>query len=66
MKMQLTRRGIQITPENDQDRAFIEDTMGYTLSWPYLEVKRMNIAATDQLACIELVRKTTLETDEND
>lgn len=42
MKVEIRRRALWIIPENEQDKAFIEDTLGMTGAGETLRVKRIN------------------------
>ena len=49
MKFKLTRRGIEVTPENDQDTAYIEDTLGLKQNYDAVPLVRVNAVG---LGCI--------------
>lgn len=42
MKIDIKRNSLIIIPENEQDRAFIEDTLGLKDDETTLEIKRVN------------------------
>ncbi len=42
MRFSVTRRGIEVVPENDQDVAFIEDTLGLKKAGDFVPLVRQN------------------------
>lgn len=65
MKLEVTRYGLKIIPENAQDEAFIEEVLGLrNLSddigkpHPKCELVRMNVFNTSKLAYIESKKAT--------
>lgn len=53
MRFEVTRRGIKIVPENDQDVAFIEDTLGLNVAEDYVRLTRKNVYGTSALAYVD-------------
>lgn len=42
MKVEIKRESLLIIPESEQDRAFIEDTLGLSKTESKLEIERIN------------------------
>ncbi len=55
MKLETTRRSIQIIPQNDMETAFLEDVIGADRGMR-CKLRRQVVAGTTQLAYIEIVR----------
>lgn len=52
MKFKVTRYGIEIVPEDDQDEAYIEDTLGLKNDCEFIRLYRKNVIG---LSCIGLL-----------
>lgn len=57
MKFEIRRRGIVIIPENDQDRAYIEDTIGLKDDGAYVLLTRKNAHGLGSIAYLETVSR---------
>ena len=44
MKVEFTRRSIKIYPENEIDKAYIEDTLGLKQAGDFLRLKRISVS----------------------
>lgn len=53
MKFKVTRRGIEIRPETEQDEAYIADTLGLKRHGDVIELVRMNDGPSG-MALVEL------------
>lgn len=45
MRLEIKRNHLLLVPENEQDRAFIEDTLGLTKNGETIGIKRVNDVA---------------------
>jgi len=53
MKMEITRNSIRIIPEDEQDIAFIEDTLGLVKEDDFINLKRISPLGLDVIAYLE-------------
>lgn len=53
MKFELRRNGIVITPETEQDRAYIEDTLGLRNDGDVIPLRRNNASGLLSIAYLE-------------
>jgi hypothetical protein len=57
MKFEIRRDGIVVIPENDQDRAYIEDTLGLKKDGEYILLTRKNAHGLGSIAYLETVKR---------
>ena len=55
MKFEIGRHGIRVIPEDDEDRAYVEDTLGLKTGDDFIRLRRRNVSASSQLYCLEAV-----------
>jgi hypothetical protein len=55
MKFEIERNGIMVIPQNKQDEAYIEDTLGLKKEGDYLFLVRSNIIGLRCIACLKTV-----------
>jgi len=56
MKMEVRRYRILILPENEEDKAYIEDTLGLKNEGDRLDCKRVNVIGLSSIAYIKISR----------
>ncbi len=57
MKFVTDRYGIKVIPENDQDVAYIEDTLGLREKDAYTKLKRTNASGMGCIAYLETEKR---------
>ena len=61
MKFKLTRYTIEIVPENEQDEAYIVDTLGLSKGGDFVKLVRKNAIG---MSCLALLETEKIENDE--
>lgn len=56
MRFEIERDGIKIIPENDQDRAYIEDTLGLRFDKAAISLVRRNAMGLSSIAFLVTAR----------
>lgn len=58
MKMEVEKRRILIIPESEQDKAYIEDTLGIKKEEDKVICSRVNVMGLSCIAYLEIERQT--------
>jgi hypothetical protein len=66
MKFEQGRYGIRVIPENDADKAYLEDTLGLTNNGDYVPLVRVNVLSLHEIAYCVTARPDSLHKPVND